>query len=1277
MDDFLQFVNGNSQPQDEAEEVGDPENNEAILDNTTEVIDENVAEEEIIFITTTQQSDIDIELTEANFDVEATTELVDTDTDTDSTTPTIDDGETTTQAKDITEELDTSTTDIPTYEEATTIEDEEQPDLTTQSDEAETTTEVADIQDDDYEPVDELITTEPTPAATSTTTNPSSDLTTTEAVEEVEGSSENEEEITFPEPDPTMDYVFVEAQSTNNIVEEVQISNNEIVFEDETIDSVPLIELINDPAEALYEDYVDDSENEIFDDDIESYDVSLEEYYEEEEDNVVVVTSKPMTEDEDDEDNDENVVVVTGETVTAKTWDELQVIEEILEYEDEYPETTELTEEVQSTSEQITTENFINLMKEDELQTVSSVEEEELLETVTEEVEYETMEPSIETIQISQQDNIPATNKQEDIPIVDMYEATTEVDIPEVDEVTETMTDFTTTEAVTDDITTTENIEIQFDDHEEYDYDYEIISNLPQIKKIIDVTTTGSPVAAVKSETEKIYYETTTGSIRTSSSYFPVQAVESETEEDKIFDETTTGTPLIKPLAIEASEFDPEEDTEGSEDTEDSKDSVDYDADDIPSFEAVVADTTTGTPLSKPLIEAVIAQEDEEEEYSADETDDSPVEYDTDIPEIQAVFAETTTGASNSNVDTKSVDLDQTTSSEDVFTPAFTTAPVTDQSNEEEHDSSKIFFPEDIEDMVAKFASKMSQETTTNAIMDDDIEEYDDDEVVSTTQQSDDAYAESSDNKIVKVDMYAEEDDTTTARMVAAALVAEEVTTKDEEVTTMINGFVINKNADSIIDNSLETVRTGGVPEEGMMTTEDVTDETTVAVTAETTDFTTEVLAVTTEITNDETTEEIPADEIEEDEVILKAESRIAVTEDATTVIVAENIERELTTLNEIPETTVSLLSEETTSVDFTEEDIEGSTTTTGESITEPITTASQDEEQDSKTEEEGKKPAPFPVTDLLKGIYKLIQGYIPSQDESDPEPGEVERNDAPQQQLEYFDSPQTKPISNNVHNTPREPLTFNTPPRPANLEDPIDVFNSNTDPFKQLSAPDLTKDKATVVDDDDEREESLQLVYPTEIRKSNLPITPSPFDSPALIVKEPPKDLTEEAQERVDDDESSFSSFIQKPFQAFLPSFLTNSNKKQKPKVAGSLPVTVKEQTGQNVARRPSVSNTPSKLPFLGSLFNNRVETSKKPDQRRRPLRPDVPAQTSFGNSNGFLPSLPARQRSSPVSIPLPGTVDENIAEVRSGRFVRQAAEEPLQEKLLRFIKLYDNLAY
>ena len=67
------------------------------------------------------------------------------------------------------------------------------------------------------------------------------------------------------------------------------------------------------------------------------------------------------------------------------------------------------------------------------------------------------------------------------------------------------------------------------------------------------------------------------------------------------------------------------------------------------------------------------------------------------------------------------------------------------------------------------------------------------------------------------------------------------------------------------------------------------------------------------------------------------------------------------------------------------------------------------------------------------------------------------------------------------------------------------------------------------------------------------------------------------------------------------------------------------------------------------------------------------MPAQQRVPNSNGFVP---LRQRSSPVSIPLPGTVEvdeeipDDVFSDKIGRFVREVPNQPeelLQDKILR----------
>ena len=317
---------------------------------------------------------------------------------------------------------------------------------------------------------------------------------------------------------------------------------------------------------------------------------------------------------------------------------------------------------------------------------------------------------------------------------------------------------------------------------------------------------------------------------------------------------------------------------------------------------------------------------------------------------------------------------------------------------------------------------------------------------------------------------------------------------------------------------------------------------------------------------------------------------------------------------------------------------------------------------ESSETE---KRPDTFPVTELLNGIYKLIQGYIPTQAEKEADNKPVISQDAakkrvppPPPKLVYFDSPETKPLPN-VDNNSRAPS--------VTIADRVEQVEVEADglvpsPFKQLSAPDLSGLVPT-----EEREDNVQYIFASEVKKSP-PITLSPFNSAALIVEEPPKALFDENaasdEEYEEEDESSFSNFIQKPFEAFLPSFLTNKKPKpSKVQVAGSLPITVSDQTGQQLSpgrRPPAPGPDPARFPILGSLF---PRNSPQPVQPRRGLRPDVPAQPSLANS--FMPLGPSRQRSSPVSIPLPGTVQVDQDLPGAGRVSRD-----LKVDILRFVK-------
>merc|ERR1712106_836902 len=134
-------------------------------------------------------------------------------------------------------------------------------------------------------------------------------------------------------------------------------------------------------------------------------------------------------------------------------------------------------------------------------------------------------------------------------------------------------------------------------------------------------------------------------------------------------------------------------------------------------------------------------------------------------------------------------------------------------------------------------------------------------------------------------------------------------------------------------------------------------------------------------------------------------------------------------------------------------------------------------EAKNESNPEKEKKPATFPVTELLNGIYKLIQGYIPTRAEINPSVEAIQTDPKIDyskypDNLEYFDSPNGEPIIN-VHNAPRDTTPFTTPKPQNQLEDNVDFANSHTDPFQQLSAPDLTG-----LIPEKEREEQLQQSY-------------------------------------------------------------------------------------------------------------------------------------------------------------------------------------------------------
>merc|ERR1719431_300138 len=518
-----------------------------------------------------------------------------------------------------------------------------------------------------------------------------------------------------------------------------------------------------------------------------------------------------------------------------------------------------------------------------------------------------------------------------------------------------------------------------------------------------------------------------------------------------------------------------------------------------------------------------------------------------------------------------------------------------------------------------------------------------------------------------------DEDDEYKAISDEKEIVASDINT--DEFTTEVNGFIVNKKniVKTLDNNNIETVRTSGDKESvNIDISKDNTtvDSTAQPITKVDNEDIEELETTTTTITecdvqsNEETTTGDSATELTTNYESLSTKNPNVVIDVVKNVLELENEElvREKNVLNEV--------------------DIKN------------VTTA----EQNNTNTEKDKKPAAFPVTELLNGIYKLIQGYIPTRAEVDPSIETLE-NDAKIDDLkhpnniEYFESPNAEPLYN-VHNAPRDTTPFTTPKTLSDFEDSVDFANSNTDPFQQLSAPDLTG-----LIPETEREENIQYIFASQVKKSPA-ITLSPFNSDALKVQEPPKVLFDKLQDKIDTDaeekESSFSSLtkvIQQPFKNFLPSFLTSQKTKTNPdkvQVAGSLPVTVRDPSNpqrMQIGRRPIQKLPPrgqqdtnkSRFPLLGSLFSSLSTNSpkKQPLKPRRPLRPDVPAQQPV--QKGFVP-IPTRQRSSPVSIPLPGSVDEEQQPSQSQfspKLGRLAREEPvfetaddMEKQILRYIE-------
>merc|ERR1719431_1721714 len=316
-------------------------------------------------------------------------------------------------------------------------------------------------------------------------------------------------------------------------------------------------------------------------------------------------------------------------------------------------------------------------------------------------------------------------------------------------------------------------------------------------------------------------------------------------------------------------------------------------------------------------------------------------------------------------------------------------------------------------------------------------------------------------------------------------IVASDINT--DEFTTEVNGFIVNKKniVKTLDNNNIETVRTSGDKESVNINISK--DNTTVDSTAqpitkednedieelETTSSSSSTESGISNVKfNKETTSADLVTEVSEEYESLSTKNPNIVIDVVKNVLELENEElvREENVLNEVDVKNITAV------------------------------------EQNNTNTEKDKKPAAFPVTELLNGIYKLIQGYIPTRAEVDPSIETLE-NDAKIDDLkhpnniEYFESPNAEPLYN-VHNAPRDTTPFTTPKTLSDFEDSVDFANSKTDPFQQLSAPDLTG-----LIPETEREENIQYIFASHVKKSPA-ITLSPFNSDALKVQEPPKVL-------------------------------------------------------------------------------------------------------------------------------------------------------------------------
>ena len=816
---------------------------------------------------------------------------------------------------------------------------------------------------------------------------------------------------------------------------------------------------------------------------------------------------------------------------------------------------------------------------------------------------------------------------------------------------TESATDVTTIEV---DTSTLQNSKVIFRDDEIVDsstyfpvtggeiQDDDVYEDLTDLQvaalvsdAIFDETTTGSPnkpfaFEAVEADTEVIFDETTTPGPAQEEvvpiNFGDIEAVEADYNEDvegsnQVFDETTTGGPLlvVQPVLSEEESdgfFVENVENEVWSDPENPKNSNGL----LPEIDAVVAETTeseegkifdettTGSPLAAnlPIIQPVVAETEQE-------------------------FSETTTGSYAENQQIQDDDLDTTTAvgitrsnaddSRTEETPAFTTAASKNTTTVplDSIEDEKVIFPDVQDDMLEVLKDMLledfeegttadvpSEETTVRVEIGENILETTSRKILSASELNRGASEIMDDeettamppqnivqeSEVVQLEAegvngplnlneavyYDDTDDTYIdvevgeSNFVTTEAAEETMDTTTAPMTTVVNGFIVNKNPvlETLDNNGIETVRTGG--DIKVEITTNAAEEMTTKMAEEEEEDVTEMLESTTLAKN------------EEEVTTLKLETLDRSEQDETTVVNDVTMQDETTIINDVTD-------------DTTQEELESSTI-----LVENLKADDTQQKQNESKVEEERPASKYPITDLLNSIYRLVTGIRES---SAAEAKAASKSVEPSSELnsveiQYFDSPLAKPL--NVHNSPREPLPFTTSTVRPGFQESVDLANSNTDPFQQLSAPDLTG-----FIPEGEKEDNVQYIFASPARNKEPARTLSPFNSDALRVEEPPKVLVPELPKESEGEEKEPGSFS---LSSLLPSFF--SSPVESVQVAGSLPITVRDPAQQNL-RRPVVDPPTSGNQgggILSSLFSRPASRRPSPRPRPRPIRPDVPAQ-------------------------------------------------------------------